>query len=48
MGGYLKDIKDLVWENVDWTHLPKDRDQWRDLVNVVLKFSFNNDKEFLD
>jgi hypothetical protein len=25
------------WESVDWIHLAQDRDQWRDLVNVVMK-----------
>jgi hypothetical protein len=23
------------WEGVDWTHLDLERDQWRDLVNMI-------------
>jgi hypothetical protein len=31
-------VKDIGWECVDWTHLAQDRDQWRALVNTVMKF----------
>jgi hypothetical protein len=30
------DIKEIVWEVVDWIHLAKDRDQWQSLVNMVM------------
>jgi len=29
-------LRDMGWEGVDWMHLPQDRDQWWDLVNVVM------------
>jgi len=25
------------WENVNWIHLAQDRDQWRGIVNRVMK-----------
>jgi hypothetical protein len=30
-------ITEIVWEGVDWVHLSLDRDQWRALVNAVMK-----------
>jgi hypothetical protein len=27
----------MGWEGVDWIHLTEDRDQWRALVNIVMK-----------
>jgi hypothetical protein len=35
---YLMDVREMRWEDVDWIHLAQDRDQWRDLVNTVMKF----------
>jgi len=32
------DFKEIVWENIDWTHLAQDRDQWQTLMNMVMKF----------
>jgi hypothetical protein len=29
------DLREIVWEYVDWMHLTQDRDQWRALVNTV-------------
>jgi hypothetical protein len=29
------DIKEIGWAIVDWIHLARDRDHWRDLVNTV-------------
>jgi hypothetical protein len=29
------DLRGVGWENVDWMHLARDRDQWRDYVNMV-------------
>jgi hypothetical protein len=29
-------LKDVNWDNVDWTHLAEDRDQWPDIVNKVM------------
>jgi hypothetical protein len=31
-----KDLRKIVWEDVDWIHLVQDRDQWRALVNTVM------------
>jgi hypothetical protein len=30
------DLRKIGWEIVDWMHLSQDKDQWRDLVNMVL------------
>jgi hypothetical protein len=30
------DIREVSLEDVDWTHLAQDRDQWRVLVNTVM------------
>jgi hypothetical protein len=32
------DIRELVWEGVEWKHLAEDRDQWRAVVNMVGNF----------
>jgi hypothetical protein len=32
------------WENVYWIHLARDRDQWWDLVNTVMKPSVFHEK----
>jgi hypothetical protein len=32
------DIKESIWEGVDWAHLAQDRDKWRAVVNTVLKY----------
>jgi hypothetical protein len=32
-----KDLKEIGWEGVEWMHLARDRDQWRALVNTVMK-----------
>jgi hypothetical protein len=29
-------LRTTGWEGLDWTHLAKDRGQWRDLVNTVM------------
>jgi hypothetical protein len=30
------DLRETVWERVEWIHLAQDRDQWLVLVNTVL------------
>jgi hypothetical protein len=30
------DIREIVWEGVDWIHLAQDSDQWRAVVNTVM------------
>jgi hypothetical protein len=34
------DLKGLIREGVDSMHLVQGRDQWRDLVNMVMNFRF--------
>jgi hypothetical protein len=36
MGSYLKDLKEIQLEGVDWIQLAQGRDQWQDLVNRVM------------
>jgi hypothetical protein len=30
------DLREIVWDGVDWIDMAQDRDQWRALVNAVL------------
>jgi hypothetical protein len=30
------DFIEVEWEEVDWTHLAVDRDQWQALMNTVM------------
>jgi hypothetical protein len=30
------DLREIVWNCMDWINLAQDRDQWRALVNTVL------------
>jgi hypothetical protein len=30
------DLREIVWEIVDWIHLAQDRNQWRALVYTVM------------
>jgi hypothetical protein len=30
------DLTETGWNNMDWTDLAQDRDQWRALVNTVM------------
>jgi hypothetical protein len=32
------DIKEIVWEGVDWIHVAQERNQWRLLVNTVMNY----------
>jgi hypothetical protein len=34
------DLKEIVWESVDWTHVAQDRDQWRAVVNTLMNLRF--------
>jgi hypothetical protein len=33
------DLREIGWDGVDWMDMAQDRDQWRALVNTVLKLS---------
>jgi len=38
MGNNIRtDLNEVGWEDVDWIHLTQDRDQWRAVVNSVMK-----------
>jgi hypothetical protein len=30
------DLREIEWDGMDWIDLAQDRDQWRDLVNMVM------------
>jgi hypothetical protein len=32
------DVREIGWYGMDWTDVAQDRNQWRALVNTVLKF----------
>jgi hypothetical protein len=31
------DLREIVWDGMDWIDLAQDRDQWRAIVNTVMK-----------
>jgi hypothetical protein len=36
----IMDLREIVWESVDWMHLAEDRDYCRALVNTVMNPQF--------
>jgi hypothetical protein len=44
------DLREIVWEGVNWMRLPPDREQWRDLLNTLmsLRVPSNLGSKFLD
>jgi hypothetical protein len=38
VGNIKMDLREVGWDGVDWIDMAQDRDQWRALVNTVLKF----------
>jgi hypothetical protein len=38
MDNIKMDLRELRWSGMDWIDLAHGRDQWRDLVNTVMKF----------
>jgi hypothetical protein len=32
------DLREIKWRDTDWIDLAQDRDQWKALVNTVMKF----------
>jgi hypothetical protein len=42
------DLRDIMWEAVDWMDLVQDGDQWRALVSMVMNLEVSqNAKNFL-
>jgi hypothetical protein len=35
-----KDLREIWWKGMDWMHLAQGRNQWRVLVNTVMKLRF--------
>jgi hypothetical protein len=33
------DLREIEWDGMDWIALAQDRDQWRALVNTVMKLT---------
>jgi hypothetical protein len=31
------DLREIGWDGIDWIDLAQDRDQWKALVNAVMK-----------
>jgi hypothetical protein len=36
VGNIKMDLREVVWDGIDWIDLAQDRDQWRPLVNTVM------------
>ena len=32
-----RNLKETVWQDVDWLHLSQDRDKWRTVVDKVIR-----------
>jgi hypothetical protein len=32
------DLREIVWDGMDWIDLAQNRDQWRALVNTAMNF----------
>jgi hypothetical protein len=37
VGNIKMDLREIGWDRRDWIELAQDRDQWRALVNTVMK-----------
>jgi transposase len=38
LGNIKMDLREIEWDGVNWFDVAEDMDQWRALVNTVLKF----------
>jgi len=42
------DLRQVLWEGMDWIHLAQDRDQWRSLGKMVMSLRVQlNARNFL-
>jgi hypothetical protein len=37
MDNIKTDLRDMEWDGMNWIDLAQDRDQWRSLVNTIMK-----------
>jgi hypothetical protein len=37
VGNIKMDFREIEWNGMDWVDVAQDRDQWRALVNTVIK-----------
>jgi hypothetical protein len=37
-GNFKMDLMTIGWGGIDWIYLAHDRDQWRALLNTIMKF----------
>jgi hypothetical protein len=37
VGNMKMDVREMGWDVRDWIHLARDRDQWRALLNTLIK-----------
>jgi hypothetical protein len=35
------DLRETEWRDMDWIHLPQNREQWRALVNMAMNLRLN-------
>jgi hypothetical protein len=36
MDNIKMDVREIEWDGIDWINLAEDRNQWRDLGNMVM------------
>jgi hypothetical protein len=36
LDNFKMDLRDIVWDDMDWIDLAQDRDRWRALMNTVM------------
>jgi hypothetical protein len=41
------DRREVGWENGDWMHLTRDRNQWRDLMHTIMNIRVPQEAGYL-